>query len=180
LILATDGETTVFDYNVTDNSSYGVFTHFWITGSPASGSGLDNATVRYYIDGEATASIAFKPPLATGVGFDDLTLWGTEKASHGAKKGGWSINYRIPFQKHARVTVQKHAGITHPQICYVILRGAENMPIHVGDLELPGASARLALHKIEDVVFQPLAWVSIIDIPTGDGLIYQTTLAVRT
>jgi hypothetical protein len=47
--------------------------------------------VRYYIDGEATASIAFKPPLATGVGFDDLALWGNEKASDGAKKGGWSV-----------------------------------------------------------------------------------------
>ena len=72
-------ETAVFEHTV-PSGSFGVFTHFWITGSPAPGGGADNATVRYYIDGETTASIEFKPPLATGVGFDDLAVWGTEKA----------------------------------------------------------------------------------------------------
>ena len=78
--LITPEETVLFNYNVSAPESYGVFTHFWITGSPAGGGGSDNATVRYYIDGEETASIEFKPPLATGVGFDDLAVWGTEKA----------------------------------------------------------------------------------------------------
>jgi hypothetical protein len=48
----------------------------------------------------------------------------------------------------------------------------------VGDLELPGASARLALHKIEQKLYQPLEWVPLLDLPTGDGLVFQTTLAV--
>jgi hypothetical protein len=101
-----------------------VFTHFWITGSPASGSGADNATVRYYIDGETTASIEFKPPLATGVGFDDLTLWGTAMAGHGAKSGAWNIQYRIPFQVRGAsvaktpppptTTTTTHAARRHP------------------------------------------------------------------
>lgn len=78
--LITPEENVLFNYNVSAPESYGVFTHFWITGSPAGGGGSDNATVRYYIDGEETASIEFKPPLATGVGFDDLAVWGTEKA----------------------------------------------------------------------------------------------------
>ena len=37
-------------------------THFWITGSGAGLRGIDNATIRYYVDGEADASIAFKAP----------------------------------------------------------------------------------------------------------------------
>ena len=118
--------------------------------------------------------------LATGVGFDDLALWGTAKAGHAAKSGAWNVNYRIPFQRSAKVTLQHWAApnSTAPQIGYAIVRGAENIPIKVGDLELPGATARLALHKIEDVTYAPLAWVPLIDIPEGDGLVYMTTLAV--
>eukprot|EP00729_Bicosta_minor_P014382 gene14382-25916_t len=144
--LITPEETVLFNYNVSAPESYGVFTHFWITGSPAGGGGSDNATVRYYIDGEETASIEFKPPLATGVGFDDLAVWGTEKA--------------------AKVTLQHWTApnSTAPQIGYAIVRGAENIPIKVGDLELPGASARLALHKIESVTYQPLACTDTIRI----------------
>jgi hypothetical protein len=143
---------------------------------------IDNATVRYYIDGETTASIEFKPSLAAGVGFDDPAVWGTKLAGHGALSGAWNLNYRIPFQRSARVTVQLTAGAANTDpagTCYLIVRGAENLPIRVGDLELPGSSARLTLHKIESRVFQPLAWVPLLDLPSQDGLIFQTTLAVE-
>ena len=42
---------------------------------------------------------------------------------------------------------------------------------------MPGSSARLTLHKIERVGYQPLEWVPLIDLPDGDGLVYMTTLA---
>ena len=71
----------------------------WLTGGPSPGAGTDNTTVRYYVDGEEIPSIEFKPPMATGAGYDDLTVWGTAKAGHGAKDGAWFINYRIPFQQ---------------------------------------------------------------------------------
>ena len=54
------------------NGTVGVMTHFWITGmeqtvhqpgSFFSSDGTDNTTVCYYVDGEAEASIAFKPPI---------------------------------------------------------------------------------------------------------------------
>ena len=67
-------ETTVFEH-VLPSDSFGVFTHFWITGAPSPGIGIDNATIRYYLDGEAQPSVEPKPPLAAGVGFDDLTVW---------------------------------------------------------------------------------------------------------
>ena len=49
----------------------GVMTHFWSTCGPEV-EGLQ--LVRYYVDGETTASIAFTPPLAAGVGFDDADM----------------------------------------------------------------------------------------------------------
>eukprot|EP01050_Picozoa_sp_SAG11_P013020 SAG11_NODE_1491_length_4810_cov_1.999363_7_plen_327_part_00 len=150
-------------------------THFWLTGGPSPGSGTDNATVRYYVHGEAVASIAFKPPMATGAGFDDLTVWGTSKAGHGAKDGAWFINYRIPFQRHVRVTVQ-HPGA--PDSCYTIVRGCENLPITVGPLTLPN-TAKLRLYTIERALFQPLDWVPVVDLPSGDGLVLMTALAVE-
>ena len=42
--------------------------HFWSTCSGACEASL---TVRYYIDGEANASIEFHPGMAAGVGFND-------------------------------------------------------------------------------------------------------------
>jgi hypothetical protein len=150
-------------------------THFWITGGPSPGAGTDNTTVRYYIDGETDPSIEFKPPMATGAGFDDLTVWGTSNAGHGAKDGAWFINYRIPFQKHVRVTLQ-HPGT--PATCYAIVRGCENLPLSVGGIPLP-TGASLRLHKIESRLFQPLDWVPIVDLPSGDGLVFMHTLAVQ-
>ena len=126
----------------------------WLTGGPSPGAGTDNATVRYYVDGEQTASIEFKPPMATGSGYDDLTVWGTAKAGHGAKDGAWFVNYRIPFQKSVRVTVQHPGESAH---CYVIVRGCENLPITVGALTLPTTS-KLTLHRIESKTFAPLDW----------------------
>ena len=75
-------ERTIFTHSVAPGT-VGVMTHFWITGMGAQGlpkdpslpsllsNGTDNVTVRYYIDGEADASIEFKPPMAAGVGFSD-------------------------------------------------------------------------------------------------------------
>ena len=61
---------------------------------------------------------------------------------------------------------------------FVILRGCENLPVTVGPTTLP-ANARLRLHKIENTVFTPLSWVPLVDIPTGNGLIYLVALAAQ-
>ena len=51
-----------------------LMTHIWMTGSPC----VDNATIRYYIDGETLPSIEFQPYLACAAGFDDQTTWATK------------------------------------------------------------------------------------------------------
>ena len=171
----TTKEVDVFAYNLSSGAEFGVMTHFWITGGPALGSGTDNTTVRYYIDGEANPSIEFKPPLATGTGFDDNSVWGGAKAGHGSDAGGWYINFKIPFGSSVRVTLQLPAGSAQ---CFVIVRGCEDMPVAVGSLTLP-PTARLRLHKIESTVFQPLDWVNIVDLPSGDGLVYMTAITAN-
>ena len=165
-------EMTVFEYNVSSASAYGVMTHFWITGDPTLGSGTDNATVRYFVDNERSASVEFKPPMAAGVGFDDNTVWGNSKIGHASNRGGWYVNIKIPFQSTIRVTLTQPGGTA---ACFVILRGCENLPVTVGSLTLP-TEARLGLHKIEQRTFQPGEWVPIVDLPSGDGLVYMTAI----
>lgn len=178
-------EATIFEYTVKSAGGFGVMTHFWITGNgfhgklnETDGTGsIDNATVRYYVDGETTAAIEFKPPLACGTGFGDTAgPWGTAEVGHGARWGAWYFNWKIPFQKSVRVTAE-HPGAS-PVTAYIIVRGAENVPVNVGDVALPQA-AKLTLHKIEDKLYQPLEWVPAADVAAGSGLVLLHTLAVE-
>ncbi len=173
-VIAPSNETDIFSYHLSDASSSGVLTHFWITGGTSEAA--DNMTVRYYVDGENTPSIEFKPPMAAGVGFDDQTVFGHAKAGRASTRGGWFINYKVPFGVTLRVTASlpSTAGAT---TCWVIVRGCENMPVHVGSIALP-PTARLSLHKIEGHTFQPAAWVPILDLRSGRGLVYQTAIQV--
>ena len=145
--ILTPNETTVFQYAVSASATYAALTHFWTTGGtrPAQ----DNVTVRYYVDGEATPSIEFKPPMAAGVGFDDQTIFGIARVAHLSNHGGWSNDFRVPFGSTVRVTLSLPSG-AHPATSWVILRGTENLPVTVGSLKLPD-SARLSLHKIDGV-----------------------------
>lgn len=188
-------EQTIFEHTVSPGS-VGVMTHFWITGLEQvvhstgtlfATNGTDNVTVRYYIDGEATASIAFKPPMAAGVGFHDDSANGdptgmAHRLIGRAGMGGWYVNLKIPFGVSVRVTVTKD-GPPGPYgwkqaPSFVIVRGCENLPVMVGAQTLP-PSARLRLHKIEGRVFQPLDWVPLLDIPTGQGLVLLVALAAK-
>ena len=144
--------------------------------------GTDNVTVRYFVDGEANASVAFKPPMASGVGFsDNASGWGNAKIGR-AGMGGWYVNLKIPFGRTIKVTVALDGVRQVPSPghnpAFIIVRGCENLPVQVGTQTLP-AAARLRLHKIESRVFQPLEFVPLLDLPTGRGLVYLVTLAAH-
>ena len=171
-IVVTSTQSTVFEHTVGEASAFGVMTHFWMTG----GAGTDEMTVRYFVDGEPTPSIEFKPPMAAGVGFNDAAPnWGNSKIGRGSDVGGWYVNLRIPFGRSIRVTLAMAAG-SRPATAFVILRGCENLPVHVGSIALP-TSARLRLHKIEDKTLAPFEAVPIVDLPSGSGLIYMHAIA---
>jgi len=150
----------------------GVMTHFWITGSnPAMGT----TTMRYYLDGETTASIPFNPGLACGVGFNDAQApWATKWIGKGANDGSWFHNIKVPFRKSIRITWQNtgnYGGM------YVILRGAPNIPIVIGGITIP-TTARMNLVR-QDKSLQPLEYLDVVNFPSGTkGFHFFSTLAV--
>ena len=173
--LATS-EATVFEHSVLPGH-VGVMTHFWSTCTPAAEAGL---LVRYYVDNETTASIAFNPPLASGVGFDDTSRapWGTKWFGLGAGKGdngqAWFHNIRVPFRS-IRVTVQSSVAL--PSGFYIILRGGLDLPITIGDTALP-VDARLALQTFEGPL-TPLQTLDVVHVPKGrQGQVFMSTLSV--
>ena len=89
--VGVEGETSLFEYTLSSTAEVGVMNHFWTTGD------TDNAVFRYYIDGEATASIEFTAPKAAGAFFGDGPIWGNAQNGKGGTKGGWYVNYKIPF-----------------------------------------------------------------------------------
>ncbi|CAF1509457.1 unnamed protein product, partial [Adineta steineri] len=167
-------ETEIFSHTLSPGSTFGVLTHFWTTGDPE----IDTSTFSYYIDGEAVPSIQFITYMLAGAGFNDRAApWGTKWIGKGAKSGGWYNNFRVPFQKSIRVTGKLPSTSSDDKIIWIIVRGTENLPTSFQGFQLP-STARLTLHKIEGVTYDPLAWVRVVDIPTGHGLLFSHTLAV--
>ena len=174
----TTTETTIFAHAI-KAGSLGVMNHFWSTCSPEAEKDL---LVRYYLDGEAAASIEFKPPMAAGVGFDDAQKapWGTKWFGLGAGKGGngqaWFNNFKIPFQKSVRVTVQ-HASKDFGGF-YIIVRGSLDVPLEIGGVTLP-KTARMQLQKFEGGL-KPLEYMNVSLVPPGfSGQFFMSTLSVE-
>eukprot|EP00757_Euglenozoa_sp_SAG-D1_P006200 gene6200-2537_t len=152
----------------------GVMTHFWLTtGYAPKHTSTDNVTLKYYVDGEQEASIEYQPALASGVGFaDDQAPWGTKWFGKGAKTGAWFWNFRVPFQKSIRITSYSN----HSVEVYMILRGAPNVPIHIGHVPVPPTAKLLQFRT--HAKYNPLDFVRLVDLPTGQGLFFMHTLSV--
>ena len=84
--------------------------------------------------------------------------------------------YRIPFGKSLRVTGQLGKGVEKPQTFWWIFRGVENLPVYLGNIQLP-PKARLRLQVHNDVTLDPLQMVEIAHSASA-GALYQVTLAV--
>jgi len=149
-------------------------THFWITGGASTS---NSAIISYYIDGEQTASISYVPAMACGVGFtDNQGPWGNEWFGKGGSNGAWYNNFRIPFQKSINITFKFPPGI-NDDVIYMIVRGAENLPVSIGGVDIPVATgARMNLQVVQGI-YQPLEYINVVDIPTGSGMIFQHTLS---
>eukprot|EP00456_Euglypha_rotunda_P077472 TRINITY_DN7316_c0_g2_i9.p1 TRINITY_DN7316_c0_g2~~TRINITY_DN7316_c0_g2_i9.p1 ORF type:complete len:426 (-),score=33.85 TRINITY_DN7316_c0_g2_i9:128-1405(-) len=166
-------EFQVFGWTM-PSGSYGVMDHFWITGP--NNINWDDVVIRYYVDGEATASVQFTPSMAAGVGFNDgQAPWGNKFVGKGAADGAWYVNLRVPFQKQIRVTWQHLTG-TYGGM-YIIVRGAPNLPIVIGDVTVP-TNAKLYLYN-QHVTLQPLQYFDVINVPSGNGLAFFHALAVQ-
>ena len=175
-------EVTMFAYTLGDQKdsvvkAYGAMTHFWLTPSQP------GVTVKYYVDGESTASIQFDPALACGTGFDDTTApWGNKLFGKGAKTGAWFWNFRVPFYASVRITMSAPT----PSVLYTIFRGGLDVPIKVGGIAVaePGMTPRDRKPRLMqtrvDATYQPQDFVDIANVPSGySGLFFMQTLSVE-
>jgi len=100
-----------------------------------------------------------------------------------AKQGGFYNNFRIPFAKSIAITTRCDPidGPSCNTVLYTIVRGSLNLRTNIGGFLLP-TNAKLVLHRLMNVTFQPLAWVPVVDIPANDlypnGFLFQHTLSV--
>eukprot|EP00040_Diaphanoeca_grandis_P001086 m.17442 g.17442 ORF g.17442 m.17442 type:complete len:482 (-) comp11512_c0_seq1:40-1485(-) len=175
-------ETTLFAHVLAKgagDTDTAVMNHFWSTCSPECERSL---VVRYYIDGEANASIEFHPAMMAGTGFDDDTApWGTKWIGLGAGKGGgqaWYNNFKIPFETSVRITIQSSDGKSYNGFYMIVRGGLLNTPLTIGDVALP-PNAKLQLQKFEGPM-QPLEVLNIVSVPKGmKGQFFMSALAVN-
>ncbi len=135
-----------------------------------------NTTIRIYIDDEETASLDFQLLLAHGIGFTEslekpYIPWGTRRIAHAAD-GGIYNTFRIPFSKSVRVTATHPVGGTF----WYIIRGVENYPLILGDLQLP-STTRLRLYKNVGVKLVPLQFLPLANVSSSAGAVFMVTLA---
>jgi len=171
--VSTLSEQIIFDWILPDGVSHGTMTHFWAT---APNGVVEHTIVRYYVDDETTPSIQFLPPLACGTDPSEKRApWGTRWIGKGAADGSWFMNFRIPFQKTIRITIQNQ--IKDSGGFYMIVRGAPGLSLNFGGVEIP-STAKLLLQRVEKVV-KPLEWVPVADVPKGSGVFFMHTLFVQ-
>lgn len=84
----------------------------------------------------------------------------------------------MPFQRSINVTYMSGPGRADDTI-YMIARGVEGVPLSVGGWTLsPAQMATARLHlQVLTGVFQPLEYVTVADVPSGSGFIFQHTLS---
>lgn len=158
-----------------DTGHPGVITEQWFTGVKV----MDQDTrIRIYIDMETEPSLDFQLFLAHGIGFNETEEssnipWGTRRLAHSAD-GGIYNTYRIPFSKGFKVTATRP---TTGAFWYIV-RGVENYPLILGDLQLP-SNTRLRLYKNEKVTLQPLEFVTLANISSSAGAVFMVTLAAQ-
>ena len=149
----------------------GCLTHMWLA--------FDSRTrIRVYIDGEPTPSIDMDYWLGHGGGnLGGKEPWGVAQIG---QTGGVYNNYRIPFGKGVRVTVQPISSKLDSPMgssAWWIIRGTESLPIVIGGVRLPDA-ARLKLYRVESHKAKPLEEVALCDV-RGSGALYQVVMACR-
>jgi hypothetical protein len=166
-----DGEEAV----LFEHQGKGCLSHFWFGGNFK---GVEDTRIRYYVDGEETASIDMDLNLGHGIGFhDNQAPWATKFVGKIGKRNGLFNNYRIPFGTSIRVTAQRSGEAAADGHIWWIIRGVENGRVTLGGVQLP-AAARLKLHRLEEQEVDPLAEFTLADI-SGKGAIYQVTMTAE-
>ena len=132
---------------------------------------------RVYVDGEAEPSLDYDLFLFHGIGFagdqsEGFAPWGTRRAGHTAYGGGLYNTFRIPYSTSVRVT----ATSAYAGFFWYIIRGVENYPLVLGDLQLPG-NARLRLYKNVNVSLDPYEFLTMAKVTSSAGALFLVVFA---
>jgi len=153
----------------------GCLTHMWFGGDWP---GYESTRIRFYVDEESKPSIDMELFPGHGIGWGDPSApWGSHLLGKTGQPSGLYNTYRIPFGRSIRVTGQLGAAVDKPQPFWWIFRGIENLPVRLGQVQLP-TEARLRLQVRQNVTLEPLQLFEIGQ-SQGSGALFQVMLAVR-
>jgi len=170
-VLVDRQEAVLFEYE-----GAGTLNHFWIGGNSTE---IEDARIRYYIDGEEVPSIDMDLYLGHGIGFNNQKApWTTKYIGKIGKRNGLYNNYRIPFGSQVKVTAQcTGAKPGERKRIWWIIRGVKNGRVSLGGVQLP-KEARLKLHRIEGKTFKALEEFNLCDVD-GKGTLFQVAMQAK-
>lgn len=178
-VYADASEQVLLNHTLAANNAAGLggsLGYLWVTGDAC----VAELTIRVYIDGEISASLAYEPAKAVGIGIlntshGDPTPWGSKWIGSLGRNSYYNM-LRAPFQKSVLVTFQN----THGGSCFFFgtARGSEGLVL---DGILPGITlpptARLHLQVHAPTTYDPLAYMPLANIPAGsNGALIATML----
>lgn len=173
-------EQVLLNHTLSEGHICGVVTSWWTGGATSD----DSTTLRFYVDGEATASIVVDIANACGTAFgEESAPWGTEWFGKGARTTGWWNSIPIPFQRSIVVTYSNPAATT----TWLYVHGVESTTgfgcgMRFGALDVPW-HARLQV-QVTRGTFAPLTYIDLAAMPpaTAGGpthsYLFKTFLAV--
>jgi hypothetical protein len=153
--------------------------HLWTGGS---WDGYELTRVRYYVDGEASASVDIPIGMGTGQPFnDDDGPWsaGVAFGKTGQPSGTWN-NFAIPFGTTIKVTVEL-LGASPSHRFWIIVRGrviGDQFPIPGSASMFLPSSARLRTIETTAVPMQPAQFLTIWNTTADYTAVYLVVLQV--
>ena len=207
----TDAEVDLFNHSLPPTSTVGMVTHFWSTAVEEFQGGVDSGvtTYRYYIDGEAEASVVFTPREAAGVVFDPVGECADPECKHPAPMSGYDfpepsgldlVSAKVPWGTewvgktsdmdgwftNLRVPFYKSLRVTaqlppghKPLTVYTIIRGQENVPLTIGGVRLSAEKPKLRTYHNKKLTKGSLEFTAIVNKTRGAGVIWGHTLGVQ-
>lgn len=177
-------ELTIFNHEVsgTQGAVLTLFQYLGLATGPGEARGFNDTRIRYYIDGEHTASIDYSLYMGVGLGFNGSSLvnrsWGTARVGSLAAYSTYST-IRVPFTRSIRITAEMPTYIESSQLIWVDVRGAEGLRIAIGDsITLAPTDYRLRLYK-NDAVHVPAGYMIPLAKTNRSGLLYMTAIQVE-
>ena len=176
--------TVVLNYTLAAGATHAALHHFWVTGDALK---VDRMLVEYFVDGEATPSVAFQPSMMCGLAFPAEVAHDFEFSAGGlcgktAPVGGWSNVFPVPFYASVVVTVRAYPlDAASCFTAYLNIRGTVGWPLALPSSGVPlPLGTRLRTQTNALALRQPLEFVTVAALAAGtSGILFQTSWAVE-